>query len=294
MKLGILHHNLEWAEEELQRQFQKRGIETDLLDIRTASIEILRNYDLILNRIYASVANRNYQDNLRALNLMEELEKSGVHCINSFFTTKADYNKYFASKIMKENGILNPETILIKDLDSISLAFDFASKFGYSLIVKRNMGGRGKDIVRVNNAEELTKVLNKMLSPEYRKTYDAGVIIQQFLSNVRGYDCRIAIIDGNFAFAYKRTLIADGTSGDPWLGSHSKGSELFDYTPTAEEIDLARKATGAIGALLNEIDMTFTEQGPAIIENNPTPSHDKTELDRVVAVAEWLCLRCFA
>ncbi|MFH1972733.1 MAG: hypothetical protein ABIJ18_04630 [archaeon] len=287
MRIAILHQDLEWAEEELQRQFQSRDVQTNLYDVRKTLVSDLVDYDLVLNRVYASVANRNWRDNLTTLELLQSLENQGIPCLNSLQTTRVDYSKSYSAEVMRDAGILTPRTMLLNGEDKES-ALEFGLRLGYPLIVKRDMGGRGKDLVRVNNETELKQTLDHMLSPEYRAQYDAGIAIQEFLHSVGNHDCRIAIINGKLAFAYTRTLIPAGSTNDSWLASVSRGSEMFDYDPKPEEVAVALKATKSIGALFNEVDMAFTEDGIAIIENNPTPNYDETELHRTTAVAKLI------
>ncbi len=52
-----------------------------------------------------------------------------------------------------------------------------------------------------------------------------------------------------------------------------RGSKKESYNPSEEEIRLAKKATKNINAVFNEVDVTFTSDGPMIIENNPTPNY---------------------
>ncbi len=314
MKIAILHQDLEWAEEEFQRQFKDRGIKADLYDVRDLiddslplptvhsdprrmglickDVQALRDYGLVLNRVYASVANRNWQDNMRALMMLGSLEALGMTCLNSLHTTLSDYSKSYASETMHEAGVLNPRSLLVTDLDEYDKAvIPFVAEVGYPLVVKRDMGGRGKDLARVNDEGELEHVLQHMLSPTYKRSYDAGLVVQQFLHSVRDHDCRIAIVDGEFAFSYKRTLISSGSSDDIWLASVARGSEMTEYTPEADDIEVARKATEAIGAMFNEVDITYTSDGPAIIENNPSPSYDETEVDRISMATELIVKR---
>ena len=101
MKIGILHHDLEWVEKEFKKQFSEKGIITTLHHINNTSLEKLSVENIILNRVYASVANRDYKSNIKTLNLLKSLEDSGKVCYNSFDTTAADYSKFAAYKLME-------------------------------------------------------------------------------------------------------------------------------------------------------------------------------------------------
>jgi glutathione synthase/RimK-type ligase-like ATP-grasp enzyme len=291
MRIAILHQDLEWAEEELQRLMNKKGAESILFDIRNVNIDDLRNFDLVLNRVYASVANRNYLDNVKVLELLKKLESEGVRCLNSYETSLCDYSKFFASQKMNEKCVRNPKTVLIKGIEEVDKAKEYAGKLGYPLIVKRDMGGRGKDVYKVDIEEEMILAITNIFSEKLNGGYGGCVILQEFMKSVRDHDCRIAIVNGQYAFSYKRSLICEGKKDEPWMASVSRGSVQGDYIPSQEEIDIALESTNSIGATFNEVDMVFTENGPAIIENNPTPNYIKEDDPPLVEKAVDMILK---
>ena len=271
MRIAILHQDLEKPEKEFKKIFENKGIQTDLFDIRNTKPETLYSYDCVMNRVYASVANRDYKDNLQTLKLLTSLEANGVICINSSHTTKVDYSKAYSASVMKAYGVLTPETLKINSIDEKEKAIQFAKRFGYPLIIKRDMGGRSKDIFKIDSSKQLKDTINYFFTPEVLNEYNAGIVVQQFVKTTKPHDCRIAIVNGEFAYAFARTLISEDNS-DGWLASIARGSKAHEYSPDEKTIELAKNATEAIGALWNEVDITFTEQGPVIIENNPTPN----------------------
>lgn len=272
MKVGILHHDLEWAEKEMGRLLSEKGFEVIYSDVRDSNHDDLFDCDCVLNRIYASVGNRDCKSNVKVLELLKELEDKKIYCLNSYLATLNDYSKSKSSEVMNKNNIANPRTIFVgsveEDRENI---LDFAKDEGYPLIIKRDMGGRGKDVLKVENEEELFFSLGKVFADG--DGYNQGFVVQAFARNVRGYDCRIAIVDGEFAFSFKRSLIGVSEDDELWLASVSRGSKKEGYDPSEEEIELAKKATGAINAVFNEVDLTFTKEGFVIIENNPTPNY---------------------
>jgi glutathione synthase/RimK-type ligase-like ATP-grasp enzyme len=272
LRIGILHHDLEWAEMEMGRLLREKGFEVIYVDVRGLDYDELFDCDCVLNRIYASVGNRDCRSNVKVLNLLRDLEDKGVYCLNSYLATLNDYSKSKSSEIMSKNDISNPRTIFIKSIKrNKSKVLRFAKDEGYPLIIKRDMGGRGKDVLKVENKDELFFFLEKIHNES--DGYDQGFVVQSFAENVRGHDCRIAIVNGKFAFSFSRSLVSVREDESPWLASVSRGSKKEDYMPDEEAIELAKKATLAIDATFNEVDVTFCETGPMIIENNPTPNY---------------------
>lgn len=275
MKFAILHQDLEWAEQILQRYVERNGHKVILVDLCQTDNFDFSQFDFVLNRVYASVANRNWQDNVRVLDLLGRLEVSGVKCINSQASTKADYDKSLSAQIMTEYGVPTPPTILVQDMQDYLLQAKVISAWGYPLIIKRNMGGRAKDICKVNSEADLRSWLEKVFSQRYLDNYAAGMIIQPYLQSIRPYDIRIAIVADSFTYSYTRSLVSPETGEEPWLGSGEWGSVVSEYHPTDEAIEMARRATKSIGAFVNEVDLLETDEGLWVIENNPTPGFTK-------------------
>lgn len=271
MKFAILHQDIEWAEQTLQHYVIKNGHEAILVDLCEADNFDFSPFDFVLNRVYASVANRDWQDNVNVLHLLGRLEAAGIKCINSQTCTEADYNKHLSAKIMTEHGVPTPPAVLVQNIQDYWLQAKTISDWGYPLIVKRNMGGRAKDICKVNSDEVLHKWLEKMFSEQYLENYAAGIIIQPYLQSIKPYDIRIAIVADNFTYSYTRSLVSPEAGEPAWLGSGEWGSVLNKYQPTDEAINIARRASKSIGAIVNEVDLLETSEGFFVIENNPTP-----------------------
>ena len=294
MKLAIIHQDLEWSEKELNRLFRGRGIDSKLFDIRKNTIEDIigppkERVDLVLNRVYASVANRNYLDNMRTLDLLVKIEEKGIPCLNSVEATIFDYSKNLSAQRMKQNNISTPDTIYNNafnenERDNVD---SFIEKYGFPIIMKRDIGGRGKDLSRIENYENLLKVLDTVFSENYSKNYAAGFVLQPFIQPTKDHDYRIAIDGKELVYADGRTLLAmNGES--PWIASISNGSQLVEYVPDQKEVELAIKATESIGASFNVVDMTFTRNGPMIIENNPTPGYNPSIPSNSIRIKQFV------
>ncbi len=268
VKVAILHQDLEWSEEQFKKSFSKRNIETEMYDIRKVSPKELLKYDLIINRVYASVANRNYPDNLRTLELLEELEKNETLCLNSALTTKVDYFKDYAAKMQEKAGLITPKTRIFRDTEE---AEEISEELGFPLIMKRNTGGRAVDLRKLDNKLELEQYLST-----HKNGYGGDYILQEFLTSSLPYDYRVTIIDNQLAFAYKRSLLSVNEDENPWLASVSKGSSRELCVPPKDVLNVALKGAKSINAFYDSMDIIVTKEGPAIIEHNPTPNYSCT------------------
>lgn len=273
--LVLLHHDLEWTEERLADELRGRGLTVRLVDIRGDDIDGIKRGDVVLNRVYASVANRDYPAVVKALALIECLSGAGVRCINGYRCCRADYDKYFAYRCMSEAGIATPESTLISNgplPDMLRQIDSVASKYGYPVVLKRNTGGRSMDIVRLFGRAQIEQDVHRLIEKGWDSGYRGDWLLQVFLHSARSYDGRISTMSGQFVHSHRRELVPLG-KGEAWLGSASHGSECRSHDPTPEEIALAMAAGVAIEADCNEVDLLWTETGTVIVECNPTPQY---------------------
>lgn len=269
----LLHHDLEWAEERMIELLPGEGVRLLARDVRGVGAEEVRGVDVLLNRVYASVANRDFGSIDRALMLCAEADAAGVHCINSPVGCRADYDKAFAAELMQAKGVATPATIRMdpgseRDLtDQVVAALE---QLAGPIVLKRNTGGRAVDVLLIRSpAQARSAAAHAWLQ---RSRYPGAWVVQAYASNPRGHDCRIAVAEGRVLYAFGRTLVkGEPADREPWLASVSRGSKTFPHRPDAAAVDLAVRASGAVGADLNEIDMGFTAGGPVVIENNATP-----------------------
>ena len=276
MKIAILYNskNVQPAETKFKEEFSRLGAAADLVDVMQTSLAELSNYNLVFNRVYARDGVDDQRIILQTLTLLKEMERQGVPCINGYDGSLAGYSKMFATTLMDRAGVATPATL---QPTSIRQALAFAEDFGYPLVVKRDMGGYALDVNQAKDEKELVARV------ETAEREGWGSIVQEFVQTTRPYDARIAIIGGELASAYSRGLFSRNGEA-PWIGSISNGSKKKVYTPSDDEVDLAERATLAIGAFMNEVDIVFGPDGPIIIENNPTSAYTKDD-DAVAAVA---------
>jgi len=292
MKIAIIHHDLEFTENKFKQMFEDRGCYVDFLDIRKINRENeeqLKNYDIILNRVYSSVASRDFNSLLKTLALLKRLEENNIKCINCLGASLTDYSKYELYKVLSTYGIPTPSTIFVSSKKYIKNSREKAIKnFGFPIVIKRNCGGKSYDVTRVYSLNELTYKLKNSFKLAEEQGYKGGFLLQKYIESVREHDCRVAVIEGKFAFSYARSFISRN-SKDKWMASTSGGSSEFDYKALSEEKEIAIKANLAIGASLSESDVIMTKTGPYIIEVNLTPGYfvDNTkDLNRMKLIVD--------
>ena len=273
MKVAILHHNIELTELKFKELFENNGVDVKFFDIRNVKEKELLDYDLVLNRVYSSVASKDFNSLDKTLNLLKNLEKNQIKCINSFKASLADYNKFELFKLLSSKCIFTPPTLFVGSKEEInSKSIKAVKNFGFPIVVKRNCGGKSYDVTKVYSIEELIATLNKSFIISDKQNYKGGFILQKFIKSIRNHDARLGVINGKFYFSYARSFISRN-SEDKWMASTSGGSCEFDYDSNEEEENIAIKANLAIESSFSESDIILSENGPCIIEVNLTPGY---------------------
>ena len=272
MKIAILHHDLEWTEQEIEKIVHEKQLgEIKKFDIRDVSIKNIKEFnpDLILNRIYASVANRDYDSIKKSLQLLEILERNGFNTINSLETSKGDYSKFYAFEMMKKNKVNTPKTIIFEE--ELDLEKAIKDLEGFPIIVKRDTGGRGKDLKKCLTQGEIREAVKEI---KKQKNYQGHTILQEFIEPIKNHDYRVWVINGEVVFYHKRSLISVKKDEKPWLASRSLGSEIqtSENDLSEELINISKKASESIKAKFNVLDIMESKKGFHIIEHNPTPN----------------------
>lgn len=197
------------------------------------------------------------------MDLLTQLERGGVCCVNNRHCMESTSDKYRTSLILAEIGLNQPKTVLIHHQDRALDTFDrLGSK--YPVILKTITGSLGVGVVKIESEESLsatTQILHK-LDP------NMGVILQDFI--VAEYDVRAHVIAGKFYGAIKRPIVKKDFRSNVSLGSIPE-----TLTLTKLEQDHVIKAAKAVDGLWVGVDFIPAKDrekdNPIFIEINSTP-----------------------
>jgi glutathione synthase/RimK-type ligase-like ATP-grasp enzyme len=282
LKIALLHQDPEWTEEHLRLELEAAGHCVRPLDVRASAAADAGSFDLILNRVYASVGNRAPGDTRRALGLLARFEAAGIACLNSAAASRADYDKHHAARLMTAHGIPTPFTLMLRDPGEARRRREDIDRLGFPLVLKPNTGGRARGVRLVSCREAMPE----SLAEAFGDGSAAGIIVQPYLPSTRSYDWRISVAAGRLTYGGIRHLVPGRPGEAAWLGSLAQGSAWADRQPDPAAVRLALRASAAIGAEVNDVDLRETAAGLVVIENNPTPSFapgDEPYLGRLLA-----------
>lgn len=193
------------------------------------------------------------------IRLAQLLEILGIKVFNNSKAIEICDDKTLTQIVLSKNGIKTPKTIICPKSffgfkkEDLSFLDEVALQLSYPLVLKESFGSFGKEVYLINDKDELfSKTLN--LSKK-------SILFQEYIKESHGTDLRIYIVAGEFVGAIKRTNVKD-------FRATFSGGTMSSYTPTHQEVEIAKKACLAIGLDFAGVDVLFGKYGPVICEVN--------------------------
>ncbi|WP_424985439.1 GAK system ATP-grasp enzyme [Microbulbifer sp. S227A] len=87
------------------------------------------------------------------------------------------------------------------------------------------------------------------------------VMYIQRMLNLSGQDLGMVFLDGEYLCTYARV-----SAGDTWNTTIHSGGKYAPYTPSAELIEIARRAQDPFGLTFTTVDVALTDDGPIVFE----------------------------
>ncbi|MFM8734744.1 MAG: RimK family alpha-L-glutamate ligase [Pirellulales bacterium] len=185
---------------------------------------------------------------------LARLEAGGMPVVNPPRALELAIDKYLSLAILAASGIPVPRTLVVQDA---AAARDALEMLGGDCVAKPLFGSRGAGLARVTSGEEAAALVRP----------GGGVVyLQEFLPHA-GWDVRLLVIDDR-VFAMKR-IAAPGE----WRTNISRGARPEAFAPPPAWIDLAIRATRAMGALVAGVDVLQARNGSvSVLEVNGVPA----------------------
>lgn len=128
------------------------------------------------------------------------------------------------------------------------------------VVIKPPIGNQGNGVELVRSGDQFRALEEKYLD-EYGR-----LLVQSYIPESKGSDKRLIIVEGVCVAAMTRKAAA----GDFRANLHQGGSAT-GYAPTQQEVALAVKACQVLGLQFAGVDIIDSQQGPLILEVNPSP-----------------------
>ena len=245
--------------EMLSVAFKKHNVD---LEIKKASDISLEVGDIIENKPDFAI----FWD--KDIYLAERLEKSGVRLFNNKRAIMLCDNKILMYQALSENNIRIPKTFVAPktfeglNYNNRSFLEKVIKVIGFPMVVKEAFGSFGEQVYLANDKESLNKIVDSIGYKDF--------LIQEYIASSKGKDVRINVVGNRAVVSMLRE------NDNDFRSNISNGGHGSLYQPSKEYIDLAIKATKALGLDFAGVDVMFGEDGPILCEVNSNPQFAST------------------
>ena len=212
--------------------------------------------------------------------LAERLEKMGVRLFNSARSVLLCDNKILMYQELADKGVRIPRTFIApKTFEGLNYSKrDFLNgvinEIGFPMIVKEAYGSFGEQVYLANNKESLNKIVDSIGYKDF--------LLQEFIASSKGRDIRVNVVGDKAIVSMLRENKNDFRS------NISSGGTGTKFDPKPEYLDLAVKASKALGLDFAGVDVLFGKDGPIICEVNSNPQFASTLKATGINLADYI------
>ena len=189
------------------------------------------------------------------MNALGQIAQAGVTVLNPPRAIEIAVDKYLASARLLDAGLPTPRTRVCQSVDEAMAAFD---ALGGDVVVKPVFGGEGRGIIRVEDESLARRVFGALVQ------IDAVIYVQKFVRH-HGYDIRLLVL-GDQVYGMRRINDVD------WRTNVSRGARTEPLVPDPTLVDIARRASAAVGAPFVGVDVLPDQSGNLyVLEVNAVP-----------------------
>lgn len=196
--------------------------------------------------------------------VVAHFEWIGTPIINRARPIAAARHKFHSLRILAQHGLPIPPSLTV---GSAAFLEDTVAEMGdYPFILKPFYGTHGRGIMLLDTPTSLTSTVDALCDLHH------DYVIQPFITEVDGVDIRILVVGGEAIASMKRSA----QPGEFRANIH-KGA-LGETVPLPEAYDsLAIAAAAALELEIAGVDLLETNNGPVILEVNPSPGFEELE-----------------
>lgn len=194
--------------------------------------------------------------------LLSQIERSGIACINSRDCIEICSDKYRTSLMLADAGLRTPTTVLVPNEKGGTLAFDKLSS-EYPVILKTNTGTKGVGVLFV----ESERGLESMVQLLYKLDENIALLLQSYIKT--DFDVRVMVINNRVIGAMQRNIV----EGD-FRSNYSQGATIEKYKLSDVERENCIRAAKIVGGSWVGVDFIPSkdkDEQPFILEVNSSP-----------------------
>ncbi len=227
--------------------------------------QVLEDIDAIIPRIGASYTNYGAA-------VIRQFEEKGIYTTLSSAALLKARDKLSCSQLLAAKGLAVPKTIVSNN--SIIYEHLLNNFQEDKVVIKLINGTHGIGVILADKATQAGSILEAFNKSKQKS------MIQEFISESKGSDIRIFVVDGEVVGSMKR----QAREGEFRSNLHRGGSSKVE--PISEiEKDVALKAVKYLGLKIAGVDMLRSKRGPLILEVNASPGLEGIETTTRIDIA---------
>lgn len=241
MRIGILYSRVRAEEKLLFTEFQRRGVDMELIDDGALIFDLgqgprfeqFRNYDVVVERCISHG---------RALYSLRMLNDRGIRTVNTAQVADNCGNKLQTTSALTAAGVPQPRCLVAFTPESALAAIE---ELGYPVVLKPAVGSWGRLLSKINDREAAEAILEHK---EVLGSYHHSIFYIQEYVNKPMRDIRAFVIGGETVCAiYRRS--------EHWITNTARGGQASNCPVTPELNDLCVAAAKAVGGGVVAIDV---------------------------------------
>ena len=215
------------------------------------------DFDVIVPRLSRTTAQYGEE-------ILAHFEWVGIPVVNRAKAIAAARHKFHSLRVLAQHGLPIPSSLTV---GSTMFLEDAVAEVGnYPFILKPFYGTHGKGVMLLDTPTSLTSAVDALC--DLHQDY----VIQSFIAEAGGVDIRVLIVGGEAIAAMKRSA----PPGEFRANIH-KGASGETITLPDEYIRLAIEAAAALELEIAGVDLLQTNEGPVVLEVNPSPGFEELE-----------------
>jgi len=205
--------------------------------------------------------------------VVAHFEWMGTPVVNRSKSIAAARHKFRSLRVLAQHGLPVPPSLTVGSPTFLENAV--AEMGDYPFILKPFHGTHGRGIMLLDTPTSLTSAVNALC--DLHEDY----VIQPFIPEAGGVDIRVLVVGCEVVAAMKRSAPAGEFRANIHRGASGEPVSLSEtYT------DVAIKAAAALELEIAGVDLLQTNEGPVVLEVNPSPGFEELESVTGINVAD--------
>lgn len=196
--------------------------------------------------------------------VIAHFEWIGTPVVNRSKAIAAARHKFRSLRILAQRGLPIPPSLTV---GSAAFLENAVAEIGeYPFILKPFYGTHGRGVMLLDTPTALTSTVDALCDLHH------DYVIQSFVKEADGVDIRVLVVGGEAIAAMKRSA----PPGEFRANIHKGG--IGEAVALPEEYTrLAIKATAALELEIAGVDLLETNEGPVVLEVNPSPGFEELQ-----------------